>query len=183
MKISLRTRPFLTEHDDNFNQENWDEKGILGKDDSLQIIKEFKWDEEVNRLQNSLEENKHLTIDQITEPGFNLYNQEDGTEAYIGTFGKDNFDLSLMSVEEENNIDIPGLSFHQIIAIIELFYQQKYDEIKMYSRRNQQNGSKLKMLLEERNTKQTAKKWRALVIRWILRVGIAVILYVILRLV
>lgn len=181
MNISLRTRPFLSEQDNQFNQESWDEKGVVNRENAIQIITEFRWDEEVKRLHNSIEENRCLTVDQITEPGFNLYNQDDGTELYIGAFEKDNFDLSLTSIEKQNDIDISGLSFHQIIAIVGLFYQQKYDEIKLCSRRNQQAESKLKLSLKERGAKQTAIRWRGLVIQWILRVGIAILLYVMLR--
>ena len=183
MKISLRTRSFLIEHDEKLNQENWNEKGFVDRNDAIQIIKEFRWEEEVKSLKNSVNENRHLTIDQILEPGFNLYNQEDETELYIGSFGEGNFDLSLISVAEDRNLDVSGLAFQQIIAIVELFYRQEYDEIKRCSQLNQQRASKLKLLLEDRDSRQTAKKWRALMIRWILRVGIVVVLYLILKLI
>jgi hypothetical protein len=156
MAISLNIRPLITYPNNEIENKGWINKGVVHQDDILKAIKKIDWLEEARNLNNTINKNNDLTIFNVSEPCFNLHNQQTESELYVGLLGEDYFDLTLTTFENDsmNEVKIYGFYSKDIYDIVKLFYQEEYNRIYSYSEESNRK-SPIKELLIARDAEQT----------------------------
>ncbi|PWJ31716.1 hypothetical protein [Sediminitomix flava] len=182
MSISLRIRPFLTDKDDRFENGYWEERGTLNVDESLECIKAVNWQQSANVLQQTILENEELDIYKIIEPAFNLHNSVNEAELFICAYEDNFFDLDLSIPKEGTNIDsteISGLSFSEVEEYVNLFYDDRFNEIKQSSKNFKSKKSEIKELLKNRYEETLKAKKSTSLKELVIYAGIALSIYLI----